>query len=109
MLPLAAKAGVDIQALYDVVKVSGGYSRWFEGLVPAVMRREFPITFHLKLAHKDMRYVAEFGRELNMPTPMTHALMSVMEIAKAQGLGDEDCKALVKLWEKIGGVEVRPA
>jgi len=107
MLPLAAKAGVDIQALYEVVKVSGGWSRWFEGTVPAILRREFPITFHLKLAHKDMRYVAELGRELNAPVPMTGALLSVLEIARAQGLGDEDCKALVKLWERIDGVEVR--
>jgi 3-hydroxyisobutyrate dehydrogenase-like beta-hydroxyacid dehydrogenase len=106
MLPLAAKAGVDIQALYEVVKVSGGWSRWFEGTVPAILRRQFPVTFHLKLAHKDMGYVADFGRLMNMPVPMTHALMSVMEIAKAQGLGDEDCKSLVKLWERIGGVEV---
>jgi 3-hydroxyisobutyrate dehydrogenase-like beta-hydroxyacid dehydrogenase len=106
VLPLAAKAGVSLQALYDVVKVSGGYSRWFEGLVPAVQRREFPVTFHLKLAHKDMAYVAALGRELGMPLPMTNSLLSVMDIAKAQGLGDEDCKALVKLWEGIGGVEV---
>lgn len=107
VLPLAAKAGVSLQALYDVVKVSGGYSRWFEGLVPAVGRREFPVTFHLKLAHKDMAYVAALGRELGMPLPMTNSLLSVMDIARAQGLGDEDCKALVKLWERIGGVEVR--
>jgi 3-hydroxyisobutyrate dehydrogenase-like beta-hydroxyacid dehydrogenase len=107
VLPLAAKAGVSLQALYDVVKVSGGYSRWFEGLVPAVGRREFPVTFHLKLAHKDMAYVSALGREMGMPLPMTNSLLSVMDIAKAQGLGDEDCKALVKLWERIGGVEVR--
>jgi 3-hydroxyisobutyrate dehydrogenase-like beta-hydroxyacid dehydrogenase len=107
VLPLAAKAGVSLQALYDVVKVSGGYSRWFEGLIPAVSRREFPVTFHLKLAHKDMSYVASLGRDMGMPLPMTNSLLSVMDIAKAQGLGDEDCKALVKLWERIGGVEVR--
>jgi len=109
VLPLAAKAGVSLQALYDVVKVSGGYSRWFEGLVPAVGRRDFPVGFHLKLAHKDMGYVANLGRELNVPLPMTSSLLAVLDIAKAQGLGDEDCKALVKLWERIGGVEVRGA
>ncbi len=106
VLPLAAKAGVSLQALYDVVKVSGGYSRWFEGLVPAVGRREFPVTFHLKLAHKDMGYVSALGREMNLPLPMTNSLLSVMDLAKAEGLGDEDCKALVKLWERVAGVEV---
>ncbi|HWU40429.1 MAG TPA: NAD(P)-dependent oxidoreductase [Candidatus Acidoferrum sp.] len=107
VLPLAAKAGVDMKALFDVVKVSGGYSRWFEGAVPAICRRDFKVTFHLKLAHKDMNYVSAMGREYNMPLPMVNQLLSVLDIAKASGLGDENTTALVKLWERMAQVEVR--
>jgi 2-hydroxy-3-oxopropionate reductase len=107
VLPLAAKAGVDMKALFDVVKVSGGYSRWFEGAVPAICRRDFKVSFHLKLAHKDMAYVSALGREYNMPLPMVNQLLSVLDIAKASGLGDENTTALVKLWERMAQVEVR--
>jgi 2-hydroxy-3-oxopropionate reductase len=107
VLPLAAKAGVDMKALFDVVKVSGGYSRWFEGAVPAICRRDFKVSFHLKLAHKDMGYVSALGREYNMPLPMVNQLLSVLDIAKASGLGDENTTALVKLWERMSNVEVR--
>ena len=107
VLPLAAKAGVDMRALFDVVKVSGGYSRWFEGAVPAICRRDFKVSFHLKLAHKDMAYVSALGREYNMPLPMVNQLLSVLDIAKASGLGDENTTALVKLWERMAQVEVR--
>ncbi len=107
VLPLAAKAGVDMKALFDVVKVSGGYSRWFEGAVPAICRRDFKVSFHLKLAHKDMSYVSALGREYNMPLPMVNQLLSVLDIAKASGLGDENTTALVKLWERMAQVEVR--
>ena len=107
VLPLAAKARVDMKALFDVVKVSGGYSRWFEGAVPAICRRDFKVSFHLKLAHKDMGYVSALGREYNMPLPMVNQLLSVLDIAKASGLGDENTTALVKLWERITNVEVR--
>ena len=107
VLPLAAKAGVDMKALFDVVKVSGGWSRWFEGAVPAICRRDFKVSFHLKLAHKDMGYVSALGREYNMPLPMVNQLLSVLDIAKASGLGDENTTALVKLWERMSNVEVR--
>jgi len=107
VLPLAAKAGVDMKALFDVVKVSGGYSRWFEGAVPAICKRDFKVTFHLKLAHKDMGYVSSLGREYNMPLPMVNQLLSVLDIAKASGLGDENTTALVKLWERMAQLEVR--
>jgi 3-hydroxyisobutyrate dehydrogenase-like beta-hydroxyacid dehydrogenase len=107
VLPLAAKAGVDMKALFDVVKVSGGWSRWFEGVVPAICRRDFKVSFHLKLAHKDMSYVSALGREYNMPLPMVNQLLSVLDIAKASGLGDENTTGLVKLWERMAGVEVR--
>jgi 3-hydroxyisobutyrate dehydrogenase-like beta-hydroxyacid dehydrogenase len=98
---------VDMKALFDVVKVSGGWSRWFEGAVPAICQRDFKVSFHLKLAHKDMSYVSALGREYNMPLPMVNQLLSVLDIAKASGLGDENTTGLVKLWERMAGVEVR--
>jgi len=107
VLPLAVKAGVDLKALYDVVRVSGGNSRVFEGSVPAICRRDFTVTFHLKLAHKDMSYMSAVGREYNLPLPMVNSLLNVLDVAKASGLADENTSALVKLWERVAQVEVR--
>ena len=106
-LALAAKYGLDIKALYDVVKVSGGNSRLFEGAVPAIAKRDFTVTFHLKLAHKDMYYVSSLGKELNVPLPMVNSLLNVLDMAKASGLGDENTTGLIKMWERINGVEVK--
>jgi 2-hydroxy-3-oxopropionate reductase len=109
ILPLAAKAGIDFKALYEVVRVSGGYSRVFEGVVPSVCKRDFAVSFEIRLAHKDMVYVSSVGRELNMPLPMVNSLLNVLDLAKATGLGRENTNALVKMWEKVGNVEVRRA
>ena len=106
---LAAKAGIDIKALYDVVRVSGGNSRVFEGVVPSVCKRDFAVSFEIRLAHKDMVYVSSLGREMNMPLPMVNSLLNVLDLAKATGLGRENTNALVKLWEKASNVEVRHA
>jgi 3-hydroxyisobutyrate dehydrogenase-like beta-hydroxyacid dehydrogenase len=107
ILPMAMKAGIDIKALYDVVRVSGGNSRVFEGAVPSICKRDFTVTFELRLAHKDMVYVSTLGRELDLPLPMVNSLLNVLDLAKATGLGRENTNALVKMWEKAADVEVR--
>ena len=107
VLPLAVKSGIDINALYDVVRVSGGNSRVFEGSVPAICKRDFTVTLEIRLAHKDMGYVSALGRELNVPLPMVNSLLNVLDLAKASGLGRENTNALVKLWEKVSDVEVK--
>jgi 2-hydroxymethylglutarate dehydrogenase len=107
ILPLVAKCGVDIKVLYDVIRVSGGNSRAFEGAVPAIAKGDFTVNFQLGLAHKDVSYVSALGRDLNIPLPMVNTLLSVLDLAKASGLGKENVTALVKMWEKIAGVEAR--
>lgn len=107
ILPLVAKYGVDLKVLYDVIRVSGGNSRAFEGAVPAIAKGDFTVNFQLALAHKDVSYVSALGREVNIPLPMVNTLLSVLDLAKAIGLGKENVTALVKMWEKFGGVEAR--
>jgi 2-hydroxy-3-oxopropionate reductase len=107
VLPLAVKAGVDLKAMYDAIRVSGGNSRVFESWVPGICRRDFTVTFHLKLAHKDMAYMSAVARDHNVPLPMLNSLLTVLDLAKAEGLGDANTTALIKLWERVSGVEVR--
>jgi 3-hydroxyisobutyrate dehydrogenase-like beta-hydroxyacid dehydrogenase len=107
ILPLAAKCGVDLKALYDVIRVSGGNSRAFEGAVPAIAKGDFTVNFQLALAHKDVSYVSALGKDVAIPLPMVNALLSVLDLAKATGLGKENVTALVKMWEQFGGVEAR--
>jgi 3-hydroxyisobutyrate dehydrogenase-like beta-hydroxyacid dehydrogenase len=107
ILPLAAKCGVDLKALYDVIRVSGGNSRAFEGAVPAIAKGDFTVNFQLALAHKDVSYVSALGKDVAIPLPMVNSLLSVLDLAKATGLGKENVTALVKMWEQFGGVEAR--
>jgi 3-hydroxyisobutyrate dehydrogenase-like beta-hydroxyacid dehydrogenase len=106
-LMLAQKYGLDLKALYDVIKVSGGNSRAFEGAVPTIAKRDFTVRFQLKLAHKDIGYVSALGKEMGVPLPMVNSLLSVLDMAKAFGLGNENTTALIKMWEKFNGVEAK--
>jgi len=106
ILPFAQKSGVSLQALYDVVSVSGGNSNQFQGLVPRVMKRDFGINFQLKYIHKDIRYITMAARESRIPTPVANALLGVHDMSLAKGYGDEDFSGLLKFWEEVSGVKV---
>jgi 3-hydroxyisobutyrate dehydrogenase-like beta-hydroxyacid dehydrogenase len=101
--PLARKCGVDPQAIYDVVSVSGGDSRAFQSLMPRLMRRDFGVAFQQKFVQKDVRYVTELAREQRAPMPLAAALLAIHDAAAAAGFGEQDFSSLVKLWEAAAG------
>ena len=101
VLPFAAKYDVDLQSMYDVISVSGGNSKCFQGVMPRFMKRDFDVGFRLGLAHKDIRYINDLARSQNVPTPLASALLSILDMAAARGYGDEDRTALLKFWESM--------
>ena len=103
MLPLALKCGIDLQALYECVSVSGGNSNVFQGIVPRLMKRDFSRAFQLKYVHKDMSYVSNLAREQCTAAPLSAALLRLHDMALARGYGDEDFTALLKFWEELSG------
>ena len=102
MLPLAARCGVDPAALFDVVSVSGGNSRVFQGLVPRLQRRDFAVHFRQKYVYKDLRYINGLAQEEQCPVRLAPALLALHAEALAQGYGEEDFSALLKFWEAMG-------
>ena len=98
--------GVDLRALYEVVKVSGGNSRTFEGVVPQILERDFDLRFKLKHAHKDVTYMTQLAREQHVPAPLATTLHTAYTMALATGLGDENFSAFVRFYEKMMGVEL---
>jgi len=109
MLPFAQKYGVDLQALFDVVSVSGGSSKAFQGLVPRLIERDFGVRFQQKFVHKDVRYINNLTREAGIPTPLAATLLAIHDMVGAKGYGEDDMSALLKFWESISGAGVGEA
>lgn len=109
VLPLAMKAGVDIDALFGAISVSGGNSAVFQQHVPMTCRRDFAKRFAIRLCHKDIHYMRRLGLEYNVPLPMANSTAGVLDLAMANGLGGETAHAVIKMWEKLAGVKVSSA
>jgi len=107
ILTLAAKQGVDMKSIWDVVSVSGGNSATFQSKSPQILNRTFELTFKLATARKDIWYVEKLSREAEVPLPIADATLQMLDMAKGLGYGDKDISSLVRVWENFAGVEVK--
>ncbi len=104
----AKKVGVDLQVVYDVIRVSMGDSRIFEMKVPRVLSGDMRPGFKVWLQHKDLRMALDVASELNVPLPLTSLIYQLFGAAKLMGHGDEDHSALIKVLEEMSKVKVTP-
>ncbi len=104
---LGVKAGVEAEALYNVVKVSTGRSHALEWKLPnKIFARDFESGFTIDLTCKDLGLVLSLARELGVPLFVTSIAQQVYELAKAKGLGKLDNTAVITLFEEAAQVTV---
>ena len=108
MLPFAARLGLDPAKVRAVVCASSGQSFGFDFFSARVLERDFQTGYSMRDAYKDMHAVMAQANGYRVPLPVATAAMQTYQMALAQGLGDESKAAMVKVWERVMGVEVRP-
>jgi len=104
---IGAKAGLDLTVLAQIVPVSAGASRAFEGLPGAVFSGNFPTTGTLDIIAKDIHLACELARDVQAPARIGDIADDVLQRAQAQGLGHYGHQAVVRILEQLAGVELR--
>lgn len=107
-LVLGAKCGLDPDTMYDIISTSSGNSYALTAKMKKfVMADAFEPGFALDVQYKDLTLAQEASRATHVPIPMSNTCISVYEQARAAGLGGEDMSAVIKVWERLCGVEIR--
>jgi len=106
-LVLGVKAGLDPRTIYDVVRVSTGSSYAFDARVPRILARDFSPTGTVDISFKDQELETGFAKQLGVPVFLANVSQQVYQMARAAGLGKEDGTAIVKVLERLAGVQVK--
>jgi len=106
---LAAKAGVDLDLMLDILNNSAAKSGLVSAKAPQVLRRAFEPAFSVKWMHKDIGLMLDSANELHVPVPLTALTGQMFQAAIARGHGEEDICATIKVLEELAGVEVKGA
>ena len=106
-LVLGVKAGLDPQTIYDVIRVSTGTSCGFERSVPRILARDFAPGGTVDISFKDQELETGFAKQLGVPVLLANVSQQVYQMARAAGLNKEDGTAVIKVLERLAGVEVK--
>jgi 3-hydroxyisobutyrate dehydrogenase-like beta-hydroxyacid dehydrogenase len=105
-LILGVKAGLDPQTIYDVVRVSTGTSHAFETGVPRILARDFTPGGTVDITFKDQELETAFAKQLGVPLFLANVTQQLYQAARAAGLNKEDGLSVIKVLEKLAGVQV---
>jgi 3-hydroxyisobutyrate dehydrogenase len=103
-LVVAEKNRIPLQTVLDVVMASGFASPYFAFKGAAIEKRDFDQHFSIDLLVKDQTLMLDEAAEHRVPMPALAAIREVFQSARAQGLGQEDIAAVIKVLERAAGI-----
>jgi 3-hydroxyisobutyrate dehydrogenase-like beta-hydroxyacid dehydrogenase len=106
-LVMGVKAGLDPRTIYEVVRVSTGTSYAFETGVPKILARDFSPGGTVDITYKDQELETAFAKQLGVPLLLANVTQQLYQMARAAGLNKEDGLAVVKVLERLAGVQVK--
>lgn len=107
-LVIAAKAGLDLRVLAQIIPVSAGASRAFDTFHQAVFDGTFTSGGTLDIVAKDLSLACELARDVQAPSRIGSIVEEVLKRGQAQGWGQEGYAIAVRVLEQMAGVELRP-
>jgi len=105
-LAVAAKAGIDLRTMIDVIRTGGAGNFFTVRMVEGINDRGRPTSFSLALAAKDAGLLLDVAREVAVPIPAAAEIAQAFVAAVAAGLGDRDFTDIVELIERQAGVRL---
>jgi 3-hydroxyisobutyrate dehydrogenase-like beta-hydroxyacid dehydrogenase len=107
VLPMAVKLGLDPERVAQVVTTGTGRSFAAEFFIPLTLENRFDEGYPVKSAYKDMISAAEISAHKGIPLPVVNATAVTFQMAMAEGFGDLSKGGLIRVFEKMLGVEFR--
>ncbi|AWI06309.1 2-hydroxy-3-oxopropionate reductase [Clostridium drakei] len=106
-LVLAAKAGIDVEKMYQAIRGGLAGSVVLDAKVPLILDRNFVPGGKISINLKDITNVMETAHSIDVPLPLCSQLLEIMHALKADGKENDDHGGIVQYYEKIAKVEVR--
>lgn len=105
-MALGIRAGIDPATLYEVISNSAGASWMFQNRVPHILAGDYTPLSAVNIFVKDLGIVLDSARDFTFPLPLTSAAHQIYLATSAAGLGAEDDSAVIKMFQKLTGIEL---
>ena len=95
-MTLAAKIGVDLQTMYEVITSTTGSSWMFEERGTHIVNGDYAVRSTMDTIVKDLGIVSQEAEAAGAMTPLTNAALTLFTEAAGAGFGKEDGSAVAR-------------
>jgi 2-hydroxy-3-oxopropionate reductase len=106
-LAFAVKAGLDPETLFFGIKDGYAGSPIFNAKAPKIINRNFEASARIAVHQKDLKNAVELADEMGVEIPMSKMVLDFMNEMESMGRVNEDHCAIVKIYEKNMGIEIK--
>ncbi|TCN29360.1 L-threonate dehydrogenase [Sinorhizobium americanum] len=105
-ITFAAKQGLDLDRVYEVITASAGNSWMFENRVPHVLAGDYTPLSAIEIFVKDLGIVQDMARAERYPVPLVAAALQMYLAASGAGMGRDDDSSLARLYAQLSGAKL---
>ena len=105
-IAFAARQGLDIGKVYEVITASAGNSWMFENRVPHVLAGDYSPRSAVEIFVKDLGIVQDMARSARFPVPMAAAALQMFLMTAGAGMGRDDDSSVARLYAQVGGTSL---
>ena len=105
-IAFAARQGLDLARVYEVITKSAGNSWMFENRIPHVLDGDYAPRSAINIFTKDLGIVMDMAREAQFPVPVAGAALQMYLMAAAAGMGRDDDASVARLYAQIAGLSL---
>ena len=105
----AARQGLDLARVYEVITKSAGNSWMFENRIPHVLEGDYTPRSAVEIFTKDLGIVIDMARAAQFPVPIAGAALQMYLMTAAAGMGRDDDASVARLYAMIAGLSLPAA
>lgn len=102
-ITFAARQGLDLEKVYEVITASAGNSWMFENRVPHVLKGDYQPLSAVEIFVKDLGIVQDMARSARFPIPLAAAALQMYLAASGAGMGADDDASLARIYAQLSG------
>lgn len=108
-ISLGAQAGIHPWIIYNIISNAAGNSWVFKNLVPELLRGNHTKNQFLNNVVQNLGIVLDMAKLLKFPLPLLAVAHQQLILGYSHTFGDDGDATLVKIWEKVVGVNITDA
>jgi 3-hydroxyisobutyrate dehydrogenase len=103
-MAFAARQGLDLAKVYEVITASAGNSWMFENRMPHVLSGDYTPHSAIDIFVKDLGIIQDMARGAKFPVPVAASALQMFLAAAGMGMGREDDASVARVYARLSGV-----